>query len=82
MQDETTVLLKQVNLDISPGAKIAELKVGQQQLVEIAKALYTNADVIIMDEPTSAISDKECEKSIFYYTSAEIGRQNDCLYFP
>lgn len=61
MQDETTVLLKQVNLDISPGAKIAELKVGQQQLVEIAKALYTDAAVIIMDEPTSAISDKECE---------------------
>ncbi len=34
---------------------------GQQQLVEIAKALYTNAAVIIMDEPTSAISDKEVD---------------------
>lgn len=61
MHEETAVLLKQVNLAISPGAKIAELKVGQQQLVEIAKALYTNAAVIIMDEPTSAISDKESE---------------------
>ena len=61
MQDETTLLLKKINLDISPSTKIATLKVGQQQLVEIAKALYTNAAVIIMDEPTSAISDKEVE---------------------
>jgi ribose transport system ATP-binding protein len=61
MQDETTALLKQVNLAISPAVKIAELKVGQQQLVEIAKALYANAAVIIMDEPTSAISDKESD---------------------
>lgn len=61
MQDETTGLLKRLNLSVSPSTKIAELKVGQQQLVEIAKALYTNAAVIIMDEPTSAISDKEVD---------------------
>lgn len=61
MQDETAALLRRINLDVSPSTKIATLKVGQQQLVEIAKALYTNAAVIIMDEPTSAISDKEVE---------------------
>jgi ribose transport system ATP-binding protein len=61
MQEQTTALLKKINLNVSQAAKIAELKVGQQQLVEIAKALYTNAAVIIMDEPTSAISDKEVE---------------------
>ena len=61
MQEETTGLLKRLNLAVSPSTKIAELKVGQQQLVEIAKALYTNAAVIIMDEPTSAISDKEVD---------------------
>ncbi|MEZ4904484.1 MAG: ATP-binding cassette domain-containing protein [Spirosomataceae bacterium] len=38
-----------------------ELKVGQQQLVEIAKALLFNPDVIIMDEPTSAITDQEVD---------------------
>lgn len=61
MLAETKVLLQKINLNVSPATKIAELKVGQQQLVEIAKALYTNAAVIIMDEPTSAISEKEVE---------------------
>ncbi|MES2773832.1 MAG: sugar ABC transporter ATP-binding protein [Bacteroidota bacterium] len=61
MNEKTEQLLARLNLSINPNTKIAELKVGQQQLVEIAKALYTNAEVIIMDEPTSAISDKEVD---------------------
>jgi ribose transport system ATP-binding protein len=61
MNEKTTQWLKQLNLFISPDTKIASLKVGQQQLVEIAKALHSNASVIIMDEPTSAISDKEVD---------------------
>jgi ribose transport system ATP-binding protein len=61
MNEKTKQLLARLNLTISPDTKIAALKVGQQQLVEIAKALYVNAEVIIMDEPTSAISDKEVD---------------------
>ncbi|HEV8273396.1 MAG TPA: sugar ABC transporter ATP-binding protein [Chitinophagaceae bacterium] len=61
MQEKTRQLLKRLNLDISPDAKISSLKVGQQQLIEIAKALHVNVAIIIMDEPTSAISDKEVE---------------------
>lgn len=61
MNAVTRQLLSRVNLAMDPAAKIAELKVGQQQLVEIARALYSDASVIIMDEPTSAISDKEVE---------------------
>lgn len=61
MLQATAELLQRLNLSIDPSTKVAELKVGQQQLVEIAKALHTNASVIIMDEPTSAISDKEVE---------------------
>ncbi len=61
MQQQTTMLLKKINLNIHPDTKIAALKVGQQQLIEIAKALHSNAAVIIMDEPTSAISDKEVD---------------------
>ena len=59
MREQTRTLLTAINLPISPDTKIATLKVGQQQLVEIARALYSDASVIIMDEPTSAISDKE-----------------------
>ncbi|WP_018626298.1 sugar ABC transporter ATP-binding protein [Niabella aurantiaca] len=61
MRHQTKKLLQRVNLEMSPDTVIAALKVGQQQLVEIAKALYTNAEVIIMDEPTSAITDKEVD---------------------
>ena len=61
MNEQAKKLLSRLNLAIDPGTKINSLKVGQQQLVEIAKALHVNAEVIIMDEPTSAISDKEVE---------------------
>jgi ribose transport system ATP-binding protein len=61
MNQIATKLLAQLNLNIDPNTKVAEIKVGHQQLVEIAKALHTNAAVIIMDEPTSAISDKEVD---------------------
>ena len=59
MRERTRQLLHRLGLDVDPDAKVASLKVGQQQLVEIAKALLHEAEVIIMDEPTSAIGDKE-----------------------
>ena len=52
-------LFKRINLDIDPRVKVSELTVAQQQMIEIAKALSFNADVLIMDEPTSALSDTE-----------------------
>lgn len=61
MNEIAAKLLARLNLNISPDKQIAELKVGEQQLVEIAKALYSDASVIIMDEPTSAISDHEVD---------------------
>ena len=61
MNEKTSAILSKLNLNIRPQTKIESLKVGERQLVEIAKALYTNASVIIMDEPTSAISDKEVD---------------------
>ena len=61
MNEKARQLLAKLNLSINPDTKIAEIKIGQQQLVEIAKALHSNASVIIMDEPTSAISDKEVD---------------------
>jgi ribose transport system ATP-binding protein len=61
MNEIAVKLLSRLNLAIDPNTKIIEIKVGQQQLVEIAKALHADASVIIMDEPTSAISDKEVD---------------------
>jgi ribose transport system ATP-binding protein len=55
MYEASLDLLKRVGLSVDPGTKIEALKVGQQQLVEIAKALHTKASIIIMDEPTSAL---------------------------
>ena len=61
MHLQTKEILEKLNLDVDPDTKIASLKVGQQQVVEIAKALLFDAEVIIMDEPTSAISESEVE---------------------
>lgn len=46
-------ILKRVNLDVSPKALASDLSIAQQQMVEIGRALTRNAQVIIMDEPTS-----------------------------
>jgi ribose transport system ATP-binding protein len=61
MRLKTISLLQKLKLNVDPNALVSELKVGQQQVVEIAKALLVESDVIIMDEPTSAISEAEVE---------------------
>lgn len=58
---DTQELLKSLKVDINPKAKVGSLKVADQQLIEIAKAISLNAEIIIMDEPTSAITDKEVD---------------------
>ncbi|WP_312642190.1 sugar ABC transporter ATP-binding protein [Hydrogenoanaerobacterium sp.] len=54
-------LLDSLNLDLKPTTKVGTLPVSKQQMVEICKALSVNADIIIMDEPTSALTEKEIE---------------------
>lgn len=54
-------LMSSLGLDINPNHPVKQLRVGQRQLVEIAKALSLDARIIIMDEPTSALSDAEVE---------------------
>ena len=61
MNREAAKLLKQLDLDVSPTTPLGQLRVGQQQIVEIAKAISTKARVLIMDEPTSAITEHEIE---------------------
>ncbi|WP_411744376.1 xylose ABC transporter ATP-binding protein [Reinekea sp.] len=59
MYHKSLELLKQVNLNIRPDTPIKELGVGQQQLVEIAKALNKNVKLLILDEPTSSLTEAE-----------------------
>lgn len=54
-------ILKQVGLDIPATALVETLTIGQQQMVEIAKAVSTDARIVIMDEPTSSLSQKESQ---------------------
>ncbi|MFH1524526.1 MAG: ATP-binding cassette domain-containing protein [Chloroflexota bacterium] len=58
----TQEILKKYQLDVDPRAIINDLGVGKMQMVEIAKALSENAKVLILDEPTSALSTAEVEK--------------------
>lgn len=58
---QTEELLLRLKVKVNPKARVGDLKVADQQLVEIAKAISLNAQIIIMDEPTSAITDKEVE---------------------
>ena len=61
MRLKTQSLLQTLNLQLHPDTLVGALKVGQQQMIEIAKALLLNADLIIMDEPTSAITGAEAD---------------------
>lgn len=61
MEQKTKKILGELGLHINPAAPASTLSVGQQQLVEIAKALSMDASIIIMDEPTAALTDREIE---------------------
>jgi inositol transport system ATP-binding protein len=90
----TRALFSRLGIDLDPERRLGSLTVASQQLVEIAKAVSYDSDVLIMDEPTSAITEKEVEhlfsiiaqlkderKSIVYITHkmAEVFRIADEL---
>lgn len=61
MRKECRRVLDLLGVEINPAERMNRLSVGQQQMVEIAKALMVDAKVLIMDEPTSALTQKETE---------------------
>jgi len=62
MRQKVESLLQELGIGISASEKVGNLSVAQMQMVAIAKAIAFNADVIIMDEPTSAITEREVEQ--------------------
>ena len=58
---QATRMLKKVRLDVNPATKVKELGVGKQQLVEIAKALSRDVKLLILDEPTAALNEDDCD---------------------
>lgn len=64
MRREAKAIIQRLGLDIDPQKKVSTLSVGEQQLVEIARALSMDAQIIIMDEPTAALSRREIDRLI------------------
>jgi ribose transport system ATP-binding protein len=62
IEERSAEILARFGIDIDPRADIENLRVGEQQLVEIARALSLNADVLVLDEPTSALSEAEAQR--------------------
>lgn len=79
MRNQAEQLLQKLKLAVNPDTLIADLKVGQQQVVEIAKALMYEAEVIIMDEPTSAIS--ESEVAVLFDLISDLKRENKAVVY-
>ena len=61
LYQKSAKLLNDLNLPINAHTKIANLGIGQQQLVEIAKALSQDAKILVLDEPTAALTESEVE---------------------
>ena len=61
MYEDTAALLKRVRMDFDPKAQLGSLRVSQMQSVEIAKAVSANCKVLILDEPTSSLTQNEVE---------------------
>jgi ribose transport system ATP-binding protein len=59
INQQTHELLARLNIKLDPRARVGELTVAMQQMVEIARALSLNTEVLIMDEPTAALTDSE-----------------------
>jgi inositol transport system ATP-binding protein len=61
LRRRTAELFRRLGIDTDPSLRVGELSVAERQMIEIAKALSRDADLLIMDEPTSALTQKETE---------------------
>ena len=59
MYEDTKKIFEELEIDVDPRSKVADLAVSERQMIEIAKAVSYNSKIIVMDEPTSSLTEKE-----------------------
>ncbi|MBS4195651.1 sugar ABC transporter ATP-binding protein [Lederbergia citri] len=62
MYEETEKMFQQMNVNLDPGMMVGDLDASYKQIVEICRAMMTKASIIIMDEPTTSLTDQEIER--------------------
>lgn len=62
MLEQTEAMFKQMNVDLDPKTMVEQLDSSYKQIVEICRAMMTNASIIIMDEPTASLTEQEIER--------------------
>ena len=81
MAREAGEQLARFGIDVDPLSPLGDLPIGLQQLIEIARVLFSGARIIILDEPTSALSPPEVER-LFALATAAGRRPEHRLHFP
>ena len=79
MYKETQKILDDFGLDLSPQTKVKEIGIAQKQLIVIARAMYNDVKVLLLDEPTATLSDKEC-KILFEKVNEMKNKNIACIY--
>lgn len=79
MYQETQKIIDEFGLDVEPQTKVKEIGIAQKQLIVIARAMYNDVKVLLLDEPTATLSDKECK--ILFQKVQEMKMKNiACIY--
>ena len=79
MAEAARPFLERVGLDVDPNEFVGRLSIGQQQMVEIAKSFSLNAKILILDEPTSSLSEKEVD--VLFDTVRDLKKQGMGIIF-
>ena len=79
MYQETQKIIDEFGLHVDPQTKVKEIGIAQKQLIVIARAMYNDVKVLLLDEPTATLSDKECR--ILFQKVDEMKKRNiACIY--